>query len=81
MQKYKFSNPASVVVVSLSAADDRDPRKELYVSLIEFDVLTMTQYQAETGHYGDLYAYKWAKENAPELADRMRRYETRSDEK
>ena len=26
MQKYKFSNPASVVVVSLSAADDRDPR-------------------------------------------------------
>ena len=52
----------------------RDPRKELYVSLIELDALTMAQYQGETGHYGDLYAYKWAKDNAPELADRMRRW-------
>lgn len=49
-----------------------DPRDCLYVSLIELDRNEMTLLQAETGHYGDLYGYKWAKEHFPELADRMR---------
>ena len=51
-----------------------DPRDCLYVSLVELDRAEISLLQAETGHYGDLYGYKWAKEHFPELADRMRRW-------
>lgn len=57
-----------------------DPRDCLYVSLVELDRAEMMLLQAETGHYGDLYGYKFAKEHFPQMARYMRRYETRSDE-
>lgn len=57
-----------------------DPRDCLYVSFIELDRAEMTLLQAETGHYGDLSGYKFAKDNFPQMARYMRRYETRSDE-
>lgn len=49
-----------------------DVRKELYVSCIELDPLTMAKYQLETGYYGELYVYDYMKRNRPELAAQIR---------
>lgn len=51
----------------------RDPRKESYVSLIELDPLTMAQYQAETGYYGEMYRYSYFKRFRPDLAEWTRK--------
>lgn len=50
----------------------RDPRKELYVSLIEVAPLDLLQLQAETGYYGEMYRYSYFKRFRPDLAARMR---------
>lgn len=50
----------------------RDVRKEMYVSCIELEPVTMARYLLETGFYGDLYQYDYLCKNRPELAAKMR---------
>ena len=50
----------------------RDVRKEMYVSCIELEPVTMASYQAETGFYGELYVYDYMCKNRPELAQQIR---------
>ena len=51
----------------------RDVRKEMYVTLAEYDFLEMARLQAETGYYGDLYQYAYLKQNNPGLAAIIRK--------
>lgn len=50
----------------------RDVRKEMYVSCIELDPLTMAIYISETGRYGDLYYYDFLCKNRPKKAAEIR---------
>lgn len=50
----------------------RNVRKEMYVSCIELEPVTMARYQMETGFYGDLYVYDYMCKNRPELAAQIR---------
>ena len=50
----------------------RDVRKEMYVSCIELEPVTMAKYQMETGFYGELYVYDYMCKKRPELAEQVR---------
>lgn len=51
----------------------KDPRTEIYVSCIELEPEEMAYLQGETGCYGELYQYKYLKQNRPELAAIIRK--------
>lgn len=50
----------------------RDPRQEMYVSLIEIAPRELLKLEGETGYYGEMYRYSYLKRFRPDLAERMR---------
>ena len=50
----------------------RDPRQEMYVSLIEIAPRELLKLEGETGYYGEMYRYSYLKRFRPDLAARMR---------